>query len=163
MLESLLDAMVIPISLCTDDDELGADAGDGNDEIKVFELCASDTFENDMSEASLSRASSAMSVGSEEAQAGKLERASSMNSTMVRGRSNESLLTQIAPAPRRHNREYVSTIGLLPNSLKKMKINSVIEHVIGNMVTFSEHRCKQINTHCISVEQGCHDNHIEGN
>ena len=118
-LVSLLDAMVITNSSCTEDDELDAEAEDGNDYMKVFEWCASDTFENDLPEASLSRSSSAMSVGTEEAQAGKPEQARSMNSTMVRGRSNESPLHQIAAVSRRHNREYVSAIGLLLNSMKK--------------------------------------------
>ena len=118
MLESLLDAMVITNSSCTEDDELDAEAGDGNDYMKVFEWCASDTFEKDMSEASLSRSSSAMSVGSEKSQAGKLERASSMNSTMDRGQCNESLSHQTAAVSRRHNVEHANKIGSLPNSLQ---------------------------------------------
>ena len=103
---------------CTEDDELDAEAEDGNDYMNVFEWCASDTFEKDMSEASLSRSSSAMSVGSEESQAGKLDRASSMDSTMDRGQCNESLSHQTAAVSRRHNREHVNTIRLLYNSLK---------------------------------------------
>ena len=75
----------------------------------------------------------------------------------------EEDLSEIAAVPRRHSMENVSTIGLLPNSLDTNLKKTIIVNLIVDMATFREHRCKQMNRQCTSVEHGCHANGIEGN
>ena len=101
ILEGLLELMILASSWLTDADE--PDAEDGS---KYEGLIYRDV------------SPSSMSVRSDDPQTGTIVQHSSIGSMMVGGRSDDSLLQRTASVSRRHNRDYVNTIGLLSNPLK---------------------------------------------
>ena len=96
-------------------DETPGAEDEADNYMDVFNKVASETFEfEDMFETVAS--TTFMFEPLEDNVSSRSE--NSQTPKMVRGRSDESILQKIVAVPRRHNREHVSTIGLLSNSLK---------------------------------------------
>ena len=98
-----------------DDEAPGAE----DEYMDVFDMVASDTFDDEDMNVFDKVASTTFMFEPLEDNVNVSSRSdNSQTPKMVRGRSDESILQKIVAVPRRHNREHVSTIGLLSNSLK---------------------------------------------